>query len=667
MPRIFISYRRDDSAGHAGRIYDRLVGRFGRDNVFMDVDTIDAGTDFVDAVEGYVASCDVLLAVIGKRWLSGSNSRRRRLNEPGDFVRLEVGAALNRNIRLIPILIQDADIPATEKLPDELKPLLRRQAIELRDSRWNQDCEHLVTTLERIPGLATRAPATEHPPADQPAAVVQPERAVAPDPRIETPAAIPTLPSQAPLAPPSGEPLAKPGATAHPALAWIVMVGRVVVGPMIYARPRAVDVITFAGWAGVGLLTAVASWQFLEFGRPPIRLPPVSSMLAGFASIIGGWLSVLAMSNRGTRSSLVFGLVAAVALGILVMQAAELMIWIAFGLYVHLPRPEMAGSLEFLWQLIINPAVWSLVGWGLPTLLVFGIQKRFRTMSKERFQRNLICGGLGVLFGLVAWSQLVWERNPSTLVNIGLPLSLAALVAQIAMYIRSSPTIATEVPAVAPLAPAGVPASSGTVASAHVTGSRWPLVGAVGLGFGALGLMMNPVFMAARDDYVPPYLSLTVAVLLGGLTAMLALRRKPLFQAPALSALALLMTAAAGAIAAILLNLLFFQAVGGDGAGFFTGVTAQVIGAALGGALGCVCTVWLVSRHRPQLIEAPTPRFVLLAVVAAILGAGLGIGMWHEDIKHPPEVLAMGAVISTAVFARLFWLHFRGMVNSQDA
>jgi TIR domain/PASTA domain len=150
MPGIFISYRREDSAGHAGRLSDRLATTFGRDRVFMDVEAIEAGVDFVEAIERAVASCDVLLAVIGREWLgSKDESGRRRLDQPGDFIRIEIAAALDRNVRVVPVLVRGGAMPDADALPQELRRLTRRQAVELRDTRWDADVEHLVATLQR--------------------------------------------------------------------------------------------------------------------------------------------------------------------------------------------------------------------------------------------------------------------------------------------------------------------------------------------------------------------------------------------------------------------------------------------------------------------------------------------------------------------------------------
>lgn len=153
MEGIFISYRREESAGHAGRIYDRLRERFGRDRVFMDVSAIEPGVDFVEAIDRAVGSCTVLLVVIGRRWLDCTDaSGRRRLDDPRDFIRLEVGTALRRNIRVIPVLVQDAAMPGEGDLPDDLKLLARRNAFEINDSHWDSNMAQLEETLGRVLG-----------------------------------------------------------------------------------------------------------------------------------------------------------------------------------------------------------------------------------------------------------------------------------------------------------------------------------------------------------------------------------------------------------------------------------------------------------------------------------------------------------------------------------
>jgi hypothetical protein len=149
---VFLSYRREDSAGHAGRLYDRLKVRFpGR--VFLDVGEISPGTDFVEAIERGVGDCAALVALIGPDWSSDG-----RLQKGTDFVRLEIATALKRNICVIPALVQGARLPDASDLPDELAPLLRRQAIGIHDEEWDEGCERLIRTLEKVIGPARKRP-----------------------------------------------------------------------------------------------------------------------------------------------------------------------------------------------------------------------------------------------------------------------------------------------------------------------------------------------------------------------------------------------------------------------------------------------------------------------------------------------------------------------------
>lgn len=147
--RIFISYRRDDSAGYAGRIYDRLTAHFGKDAVFMDVDTIEAGLDFVVVLQNAVQSCDVLVALIGRQWINIKDEKReRRLDNPEDFVRIEIAAALDRDIRVIPVLFDGTYMPRSTELPDNLRPLTRRNALQVNHHSFNADAHRLISQLE---------------------------------------------------------------------------------------------------------------------------------------------------------------------------------------------------------------------------------------------------------------------------------------------------------------------------------------------------------------------------------------------------------------------------------------------------------------------------------------------------------------------------------------
>jgi TIR domain len=148
---VFISYRREDSGGFAGRIYDRLSSRLGRDGVFFDVDNIPPGLDFVDVLSERVGKCDALVAVIGRAWNPVSDQdHRARIDDPNDFVRLEIEAALARGIRVIPVLVDGAPMPRAEDLPESLRKLTRRQGIEISLTRFESDAERLTEALSQL-------------------------------------------------------------------------------------------------------------------------------------------------------------------------------------------------------------------------------------------------------------------------------------------------------------------------------------------------------------------------------------------------------------------------------------------------------------------------------------------------------------------------------------
>ncbi|HEY5742123.1 MAG TPA: TIR domain-containing protein [Terrimicrobiaceae bacterium] len=149
--QIFINYRRNDSAASAGRLYDRLSNHFRSCDIFMDVDTLDPGVDFVEAIEQRVGSCDVLISIIGKHWLNSLDDEgKRRLDKADDFVRLEIATALKLGVRVIPVLVEGALMPQARDLPDDLKPLVRRNALEVSHGRFKSDCARLVSALERV-------------------------------------------------------------------------------------------------------------------------------------------------------------------------------------------------------------------------------------------------------------------------------------------------------------------------------------------------------------------------------------------------------------------------------------------------------------------------------------------------------------------------------------
>ena len=151
MTGIFINYRRDDAPGVAGRLFDHLSPKFSRKNIFMDVDAMKPGLDFVEQLDAHVSRCDVLLAVIGPRWLDAKDQKgQRRLYGDNDYVRIELASALKRKIPVVPVLVDGAGMPSEDELPPDLKPLVRRHALELRHTRFVDDAEAIVGALEEL-------------------------------------------------------------------------------------------------------------------------------------------------------------------------------------------------------------------------------------------------------------------------------------------------------------------------------------------------------------------------------------------------------------------------------------------------------------------------------------------------------------------------------------
>jgi len=149
LPSIFINYRRNDSEGESGRLFDELANRFGENSVFMDVAAIEPGRDFRKAIDQSVATCSVLLAMMGMEWLETKDPQgRRRLDDPNDFVRIELASALRRDIPVIPVLVRGAKMPQADQLPPDLRELAFRNAVELTHARWKSDVQVLVRALE---------------------------------------------------------------------------------------------------------------------------------------------------------------------------------------------------------------------------------------------------------------------------------------------------------------------------------------------------------------------------------------------------------------------------------------------------------------------------------------------------------------------------------------
>jgi hypothetical protein len=148
LSTIILSYRRDDSAGVTGRIFDRLTQEFGTDRVFMDIDSMPAGVDFHEHLQQILADCGALLVVIGKSWRSQRKGQPARIMDPDDWVRIEVETALERGIPVVPLLIDGASLPSREQLPESLWPLLRRNALPVDSGRdFHAQLSRLVRDL----------------------------------------------------------------------------------------------------------------------------------------------------------------------------------------------------------------------------------------------------------------------------------------------------------------------------------------------------------------------------------------------------------------------------------------------------------------------------------------------------------------------------------------
>lgn len=157
MADIFVCYRRGDSRGDAGRLADSLDEHFRQSQIFRDVESLEGGTNYKIEIENAISKCVAMLAVIGPRWLDiRADDGSRRLDNPDDFIVLEIGAALANNVTVIPVLVGGAEMPSEDDLPEKLKPLASRQAIEVSDARWDYDVARLIARLTELPGLRSR-------------------------------------------------------------------------------------------------------------------------------------------------------------------------------------------------------------------------------------------------------------------------------------------------------------------------------------------------------------------------------------------------------------------------------------------------------------------------------------------------------------------------------
>ena len=204
-PKVFITYRREETGPHAGRLYDAMVARFGEDNVFMDVDMA-PGVDFVERITEAVGACQVLIVVMGPRWATvEDDDGTQRIADPEDFVRLELKTALRRpDVTPIPVLVAGARMPNPEDLPPEVRAITRRNALELSDQRWRSDVGRLISTLDELLAETLHVPGPASPErrvATSKAAPAEPARAAseaAPPSTGEATASVATKPAAPP-------------------------------------------------------------------------------------------------------------------------------------------------------------------------------------------------------------------------------------------------------------------------------------------------------------------------------------------------------------------------------------------------------------------------------------------------------------------------------------
>jgi hypothetical protein len=184
--KLFINYRREDTAPYAGRLYDRLVAHFGEDQVFMDIDQIEPGEDFVEVINRKVGACEIAIISIGPKWLSVTDATgQRRLDDSEDLVRIEILAALERRIRVIPVLVGGAPMPRRQDLPEALAQLSRRNAIELSETRFHADVTRLIEAIEKARAPTEQKTVPSAAPASftaEPVAIAAPESKVVSEP-----------------------------------------------------------------------------------------------------------------------------------------------------------------------------------------------------------------------------------------------------------------------------------------------------------------------------------------------------------------------------------------------------------------------------------------------------------------------------------------------------
>jgi hypothetical protein len=327
--RVFISYRRQETAAYAGRIYDAMVARFGEGNVFMDVEMA-PGIDFVDHINEVLSGCAALIVVIGSSWATvEGDGGQPRLQDPDDFVRLEVANGMGHpTATVIPVLVGNARMPRTDQLPEDLRPITRRNAMELSDGRWRYDVGRLNETLEELLAGLTGFPAQR-----------QPEPA--------TPApATPVPPSAAPSTPPGPPP---PRAYPFPEAARLVLEGIIVAAVAAF----------LARWVADLIPTAPKPVEAHNVEDAAAAIARRTTVWALTAAALGVWLGV-----RMQRADLARCLV----LGLVVGAIAGAVGGAIYAIPVKLPDVNLEGTTEENWDMLSLAVTGALLGGLLGTL-----------------------------------------------------------------------------------------------------------------------------------------------------------------------------------------------------------------------------------------------------------------------------------------------------------
>jgi hypothetical protein len=262
MPKILISYRRSDSAGMTGRIFDRLVQRYGKNSVFMDVDNIPFGIDFRDHIKTALLESDLMLVVVGQRWLGRGEGPGSRLDDETDPVRVEVESALKAGLPLIPLLVDGASMPKASELPESLRPFSYRNAATIDSGRdFTAHVERLIRSIDEIIERQSKLAAA-------PASAIPTMPPPAPAPMSAAPAE--TVKPAAPVPPPAAVPPARPPAS--PASATVP--------PVVQSQPGAVAMLATAHalirnpkdlWGGLALVAVAAFALWASSDLPGMR------------------------------------------------------------------------------------------------------------------------------------------------------------------------------------------------------------------------------------------------------------------------------------------------------------------------------------------------------------------------------------------------------------